>query len=90
MKKIVVKIGSSVISPGGKLDSQLILSLTKDILSVEKKGYKVILVSSGAIACGLGALGQRRRPKDTHSLMAVSSLGQIILMDSFNNKFKKC
>jgi glutamate 5-kinase len=89
MKKIVVKIGSSVIAPGGRLDSQLILNLTKDILSVEKNGYKVILVSSGAIACGLGALGQRRKPKDTHSLMAVSSLGQIILMDSFNNKFKK-
>ncbi len=89
MRKIVVKIGSSVIAPGGKLDSALISRLVKDILAVEKKGYKVILVSSGAIACGLNALGYKRKPHDIHSLMAISSCGQIMLMDVFNEKFKK-
>lgn len=89
MKKIVVKIGSSVIAPKGKLDSKLVSMLVKDIVSVEKKGYKVILVSSGAIACGLNKLGYKRKPNDTHSLMAISSVGQIILMDVFNDKFKK-
>ncbi|MCK4912561.1 MAG: glutamate 5-kinase, partial [Candidatus Omnitrophica bacterium] len=88
-KKIVVKIGSSVIAPKGKLDSSLVLQLVKDILLVEKKGYKVILVSSGAIACGLNQLKLKKRPKSIHTLMAISSLGQIILMDMFNNKFKK-
>jgi len=89
VKKIVVKIGSSVIAPGGKLDSNLVLRLVKDILLVEKKGYKVILVSSGAIACGLNQLKLKKRPGSIHALMAVSSLGQIILMDMFNSKFKK-
>ncbi len=89
MRRIVVKIGSSVIAPKGKLDKELVGQLVKDILSAEKKGYRVILVSSGAIACGLNALGQKRKPQDTHSLMAISSLGQIVLMDIFNNKFKK-
>ncbi len=89
MKKIVVKIGSSVIAPRGELDSELVSRLVKDILLVEKKGYKVILVSSGAIACGLNRLKLKKRPKDTHTLMAISSLGQIILMDVFNAKFKK-
>ena len=89
MKKVVVKIGSSVIAPGGKLDSGLISRLIKDILAVEKKGYKAILVSSGAIACGLNSLGHRRKPQDMSSLMAISSFGQIILMDVFNEKFKK-
>ncbi len=89
MKKIVVKIGSSVIAPGGRLDSSLIFSLIRDILAVEKKGYKVVLVSSGAIACGLNSLGHKRKPQDMSSLMAISSLGQIILMDIFNEKFKK-
>ncbi len=89
IRKIVVKIGSSVIAPKGKLDSQLISRLVKDILSVEKKGYKVVLVSSGAIACGLNKLSLVRKPQDTYSLMAISSLGQIILMDVFNEKFKK-
>ena len=89
MKKVVVKIGSSVIAPGGKLDSSLILRLVKDILTAEKKGYKIVLVSSGAIACGLEELGHKKKPQDTHALMAVSSLGQILLMDAYNDKFKK-
>ena len=86
---IVVKIGSSVIAPKGKLDKALISRLVKDILSVENKGYKVVIVSSGAIACGLNQLKLKKRPKDTHMLMAISSLGQIILMDIFNAQFKK-
>ncbi len=88
-KKIVVKIGSSVIAPGGKLDKALVSRLVKDILSVEEKGYKVLVVSSGAIACGMNQLKLKRKPKDTHMLMAISSLGQIMLMDIFNAQFKK-
>lgn len=89
MKRIVVKIGSSVIAPGGRLASRLIFRLVKDILAVGQGGYEVILVSSGAIACGLNALGHKKKPQDIHSLMAISSLGQIILMDIFNDNFKK-
>ncbi len=89
MKKIVVKIGSSIIAPGGSLDSSLINAIVKDVLRVEKKGFKIILVSSGAIACGLNALGHKRKPNDIHYLMAISSFGQIALMDVFNDKFKK-
>ncbi|UCC94407.1 MAG: glutamate 5-kinase [Candidatus Omnitrophota bacterium] len=89
MKRIIVKIGSSVIAPQGNLDKSLIEKLVKDVVAVERGGYQVILVSSGAIACGLNRLGQRKRPQDTYSLMAISSLGQIILMDVFNEKFKK-
>lgn len=89
MKTIVVKIGSSVIAPGGKLNRTLIAGLVKDILNAEKKGYKVVLVSSGAIACGLAKLGLKKRPHDKHSLMAIASLGQIALMDVYEAIFKK-
>ncbi|MCP4652391.1 MAG: glutamate 5-kinase [Candidatus Omnitrophica bacterium] len=89
MKKIVVKIGSSVIAPKGKLDTKLVAALIKDIIAVEKTGARVILVSSGAIACGLNKLGYKRKPKDTHSLMAISSIGQTILMDTFNDNLRK-
>ncbi len=89
-KRVVIKIGSSVIAPKGKLDSGLVAGLVKDILNTEKKtGYKSVIVSSGAIACGLTKTGYKRKPNDKHSLMAISSLGQIILMDVFNAKFKK-
>jgi len=89
MKKIVVKIGSSVIAPAGKLDSALIGRIVKDIFQCRKQGFGVVLVSSGAIACGLNALGHRKKPADIHSLMAFSSLGQIRLMDIYAEKFKK-
>lgn len=89
MKRIVVKIGSSIIAPKGKIDSLLVNNLVKDILKTEKTKAKVILVSSGAIACGLDVLGHKRKPADVHSLMAISSIGQIVLMDVFNRAFNK-
>lgn len=89
MKKIVViKIGSSVIAPLGKVDSALVKNLVKDIHKAKKLGFKVILVTSGAIACGLGALGYKRKPNNICSLMAISSFGQILLMDLFNKYFR--
>ncbi|MFH1504699.1 MAG: glutamate 5-kinase [Candidatus Omnitrophota bacterium] len=89
MRKIVVKIGSSIIAPQGKLNSALIGRIVQDILETEKKGVKVVLVSSGAIACGLNALGYKNKPSNIHSLMAFSSLGQIRLMNIYADKFKK-
>lgn len=89
MKTIVVKLGSSVIAPSGKISLLIIEQLVKDILAVEAQGYKVVLVSSGAIACGLNKLKYKERPQDMHSLMAISSLGQIILMDVYAQKFQK-
>jgi glutamate 5-kinase len=87
MKKIVVKLGSSVIAPAGKLDPKLVAALVKDILALEQKGCQAVLVSSGAIACGLNRLGYQKKPHETTTLMAIASVGQIILMDVFNEKF---
>ncbi len=89
MKKIVVKIGSSIIAPSGRLDTKLISNLISDIIDTEKLGYKIILVSSGAIACGANKLGLKKRPQDAHSLMAIASLGQIVLMDAYEEAFSK-
>ncbi|MBD3245782.1 MAG: glutamate 5-kinase [Candidatus Omnitrophica bacterium] len=89
MKKIVVKVGSSVIAPQGRLDTALVGRLLVDIHEAERQGFRMILVSSGAIACGMHALGYREKPRDTASLMAISSCGQIALMDVFNAKCKR-
>jgi len=89
MKKIVVKIGSSIIAPSGKLDNSLVEALVKDVFKAQEAGVKVILVSSGAIACGADKLEIRKKPTDTAALMALASLGQIILMDAYAAEFKK-
>jgi glutamate 5-kinase len=83
MKTIVVKVGSSIIAPCGKIEIPLISALIQDIWEAEKLGYKVVLVSSGAIACGANKLGIKKKPSDKASLMALASLGQIILMDAY-------
>ncbi|MDD5583683.1 MAG: glutamate 5-kinase [Candidatus Omnitrophica bacterium] len=89
MKKIVVKIGSSIIAPSGKLDARLVERLVSDIIVTEKSGHKIILVSSGAIACGAHKVGVSKKPHDAHSLMALASIGQIILMDAYSDAFRK-
>ena len=87
MKKVVVKIGSSVFAPKGEIDKSFLRALVKDIIELEEKGFRVILVSSGAIACGLSKLGYRRRPSDLSSLMAIAAIGQIVLMDLYTKVF---
>ncbi len=88
-KRIVVKIGSSVVAPLGKTDPAVIQALVKDVFRAKKLGFDLILVSSGAVASGLGMLGYKKKPNNIHSLMAISSFGQIILMDLFNKYFKQ-
>ncbi|MFA5008931.1 MAG: glutamate 5-kinase [Candidatus Omnitrophota bacterium] len=89
MKKIVVKVGSSIVAPSGKLNNSLVEGLVKDVLEAQKLGFKVILVTSGAIACGADKLEVRKKPNDTTALMALASVGQIILMDAYAAEFKK-
>ena len=88
-KRVVVKIGSSIIAPFGKIDIKIITQLAKDISYLKSKGVNLALVSSGAVACGLGSLGFRRRMKDLNTLMAAASLGQVMLMDIYAGIFKK-
>ncbi|MCF7916147.1 MAG: glutamate 5-kinase [Candidatus Omnitrophica bacterium] len=88
-KIIVVKIGSSVIAPLGEINQARVKSLVKDIFKAKKLGFSIVLVTSGAVASGLGALGYKRKPHNINSLMAISSFGQIILMDLFNKYFKQ-
>lgn len=89
MRKIVIKIGSSVLAPQGKLEPRLIHDFVEDIVEAESLGVRIILVSSGAIACGADKLKLKKKPSDAHSLMAIASLGQIVLMDAYEEAFKK-
>ena len=86
-KKIVVKLGSSIIAPQGKLNEAMVKNIARDIVALEKKGIRTILVSSGAIACGLNTLKYKTRPQDIATLMALASLGQVMLMNVYSRQF---
>ena len=67
--RIVVKIGSSsLVDATGQRQVGLLGRLVDDIATAVAAGHEVVLVSSGAIATGLGILGQTRRPTELPAL----------------------
>jgi glutamate 5-kinase len=90
IKRIVVKLGSSQIVDGKfKARRERLNSLARQISLLHKKGVEVVLVSSGAIATGMGELGESRRPTDLGALQARAAVGQAVLMRNYIDAFKK-
>ncbi len=79
---VVVKVGtSSITSATGEIDDASLLKLCREIAAARAAGHEVVLVSSGAIAAGLPALGMTARPTDVGTLQAVAAVGQPRLME---------
>ncbi len=88
-KRIVLKLGSSILTDReNHLDTGLINNIVRQISALTDEGKEIILVSSGAIACGLDLLGLKRRPTQLSDLSALASLGQIALMKAYQDAFK--
>jgi len=87
--RIVVKVGSSsVTAPQGGIDSYRLQALSTVIARRWLDGDQVVLVSSGAIAAGMTALGLTRRPKDLATQQAAASAGQGGLVAAYSNAFQ--
>lgn len=79
-RRLVVKIGSRLIAePGGGLVAGRVEALAADVAAVSKDA-QVVVVSSGAIACGWPRLGLKARPKSLPELQASAAAGQSALM----------
>jgi len=89
IKRIVIKVGSSVIATYQMSPKKARLkSLAKQISQVQDRGQDVILVSSGAVVIGMGELNERKRPSDLAGLQACAAVGQAALMDLYREFFK--
>ena len=87
-KRIVVKVGTSTLThETGLVNIRRIESLVKVLADIKNGGKDIILVSSGAIAVGMGKLGQKARPSDTPSKQAVAAIGQCELMYMYDKLF---
>lgn len=87
-KRIVVKIGSALITDGGKALNDTMLQLwAKDICQLQAQGHEVVLVSSGAIAAGMVCFGWSKRPKVMAKLQAAAALGQSQLVQAWEHSF---
>lgn len=75
--RLVVKVGTaSLVGAGGEPDEERVAALCGQIAGLAHSGIRVMLVSSGAIAAGLGPLGLTSRPSDIPSLQAAAAVGQ--------------
>jgi glutamate 5-kinase len=77
MKTIVVKLGSTTVADGrGRLRQGVLGARLAEVAELAAAGHRVVVVSSGAIACGQSALGLRERPERMAELQAASAVGQ--------------
>lgn len=83
-RRLVVKVGSSSITaPAGGIDPAPLTALVDALAAHRAAGREVILVSSGAIAAGLGPMGIPARPRDLPTQQAAASVGQSLLMAAY-------
>jgi len=87
-EKIVIKLGSSIVTNDGEgLDEECLSSLIKQISILNSQNKKIILVSSGAIAAGLKKLQVKIRPKVLSELQAAAAVGQMDLVRTYEELF---
>ncbi len=87
-KRVVIKLGTGVLTTGiGDLDTQRIDTLCKQVVALRERGIEVVLVSSGAVGLGMGKLKLEKRPKDLATLQACASVGQSVLINTWQKSF---
>ncbi len=86
--RLVVKVGSSsLLSEDGLLDAGVVTEVSRQVADVYRRGYPTVLVSSGAVAAGLPALGLSARPADLAELQVAAAVGQGELMARYARSF---
>ncbi|MBI2001188.1 MAG: glutamate 5-kinase [candidate division NC10 bacterium] len=88
-RRVVVKVGSGVLSRGGiSLHRPTVAGLASALAGLRARGVEVILVSSGAILAGMEALGLTERPRDLPLKQATAAVGQSHLMRAYEEAFQ--
>jgi len=82
--QVVVKVGTRLLT-----DTVMIKQLMLQINALREKGYKVMLVSSGAVGVGMKTLGLEKRPTKLSAVQALAALGQNKLMAMYQNECSK-
>ena len=87
-RRVVVKIGTSVlVDDEGRISSGRAEDFARQIKAAVDSSVEVIVVSSGAVGCGMEAVGLRRKPKEVAKKQALASIGQIVLMRMYMDAF---
>ena len=86
--RIVVKLGTGVLTDSRKQPDQAQLEqLVAQVAALRKAGREIVLVTSGAVGAGMGALGYEKRPTDLAELQACAAVGQPRLIGVYEKLF---
>lgn len=87
-RRVVIKLGTGVLTTGiGQLDTARIAAVCAEIVALRARGTEVIVVSSGAVGLGMGALGLAKKPKEIARKQACAAIGQSRLMQVWQAGF---
>ena len=88
--RIVIKVGTSTLTHAtGKLNIRRVELLCKVMSDLKNAGHELVLVSSGAIAMGVGKMNMTRKPTDIPSKQALAAIGQCELMYIYDKLFSE-
>jgi glutamate 5-kinase len=88
VSRLVVKLGTGVLTDSRKLiDPAQLEQLVAQIAALKKAGKEVVLVTSGAVGAGMGALGYESRPANLAEKQACAAVGQSRLMAAYDKLF---
>ena len=88
--RIVVKLGTSTLTHAtGKLNIRRVELLCKVMSDLKNAGHELVLVSSGAIAMGVGKMSLSRKPSDIPTKQALAAVGQCELMYIYDKLFSE-
>jgi len=88
-KRIVVKIGSGVLTEDNGLNLKALKSISRQICQLADRGLEIILVSSGAMASGIKKIGLSKRPDEIPKRQAVAAVGQAGLIMEYEKAFAR-
>jgi glutamate 5-kinase len=88
-RRVVVKIGSQLLSSGEGIEENRLRGLVRELAELHGRKKEVVVVSSGAVAAGMTRLGRKERPKSIPEKQALAAVGQIKLMALYERAFAK-
>ncbi|MBN1764473.1 MAG: glutamate 5-kinase [Sedimentisphaerales bacterium] len=86
-KRIVIKVGTNVLSKNGRVDTVFLSVIARQIAALVRQQRQVILVTSGAIGMGVGSLGIQKKITEVKMRQACAAVGQGILMHEYQKAF---
>jgi glutamate 5-kinase len=88
-KRVVIKIGTNILSKDESIDSGYVGQMAGQVNSLLKMGKQVVIVTSGAIGMGAGQLKLSNKPSDVRMRQACAAIGQPMLMAEYRKAFEQ-